>query len=588
MDLAAIESFIGVAAAAQASGPPFGDSPQRMEANRQLDSLRQAPERWEVGLKLFFGGSSDTSRFFGLTLVRSSMVPELRLEVKKTIREALMNWIHSAMQDTNRGLNYASTGKAYRVGNLPTYLLNNLVTVLTLCVKVEYPSSWPDAFDQLLQFGSTNFAGLDFSVRLLTDLDREVVTFEQGRSSEEIARNAAIKDAMRANGTTGDVVKLLCSSAVFLRSKVIEIAGEAEKLGRGNEFSGETPIKDFSGATVSQVNLLAKRCLRGLSTYITWVDINLVVHEAMNTIFQSLQDQVLCSAALSCVYSLVKKGMDPVLKVQLMQSVDILGVLRHVPTNIQASRNSFSQTTMADEDGAEHDEENHVEALGSVVDMILLELCGCWTKYEEMLANVKVGKGSGNAKGGKGNAAAGGGDAHQQQQPELSQGERDNLHEIAPVCASMMSTVMPLVMQIFSHEDMACSCTTLPGLSRLLQILKFQKQYADSLAPALSSPSLPWKDGPTPYFQVVDFLPTVLGTVYHQMQFQDDFEFDEEDDEDVTVIEVSEATPAMFLRTSFCLLCHLVCSFPSCMGQVHVGMCSCGTGMIQLNKTTRP
>ena len=537
MDLSQIESCISIAASANGIGN-FGDSSaQRIEANRQLDSLRQAPERWEVGLKLFFGGTSETSRFFGLTLVRSSITPELSMEVKKTIREALMNWIHSAMRDTNGDVAFFGTGKACHVGKLPAYLLNNLVTVLTLCVKVEYPSSWPDAFDQLLQFGSTNFVGLDFSVRLLTDLDREVVTYEQGRSSEEIARSAAIKDAMRANGTTGDVVKLLCSSAVFLRSKVIEIAGEAQKVGRGDEFNGDTPIEDFSGATVSQVHLLARRCLRGLSTYITWVDINLVVQNAMNTIFQCLQDQVLCSAALACVYSLVKKGMDPVLKVRLLQSIDILGVLRLVPTNVGANRNSFSQTTMADDDGADYDgEENHVETLGSVVDMILLELCGCWAKYEEMLTNVKSGKGSGNAKGGKGGGEA----QQQQQQPELNQEEREGLHGIASTCASMMSAVMPLVMQIFSHEDMVVSCTMLPSLSRLLQILKFQKQYAAQLAPTLSNPNLPWKEGTTPYFQVVNFLPTVLGTVYHQMQFRDDFQFDEEDDEDLAIIEVSD------------------------------------------------
>lgn len=538
MDFNQIEQFVAIAA----SGSGHAE-----EANRQLDLLRQAPERWEIGLKLFFGGSSETSRFFGLTLVRSTITRDLSLDVKKTIRETLMNWIHSAMQvqDSNGGADFAGTRNRCHVGKLPAYLLNNLVTVLTLCVKVEYPSSWPDAFDQLLQFGSTNFAGLDFSVRLLTDLDREVVTFEHGRSADEIARNAAIKDAMRANGTTGDVVKLLCSSAIFLRGKVIELAGEAKKMGPGHSFSGDMAIADFSGATVSQVNLLAKRCLRGLSAYITWVDINLVVNEAIHTIFQSLQDQVLCSAALSCVYSLIKKGMDPVSKVKLMQSIDILNVLRHVPTTIEAT-NDFSRSTLADEDGPDMmDEENHVEALGAVADMLLLELCGCWSKYEEMLVNMKGGGGGGSSKGGGKSSSTGGGGGAKSGVGEaldtsiLTQEDRESLHEVAPACAAMMASVMPLVMQIFSHGNMHCSSTALPSLSRLLHILKFQKQHADTLAPALSSTSLPWKDGNTPYFQVVAYLPAILSTVYTQMQFSENFEFDEENDEDMAVMEVS-------------------------------------------------
>ena len=79
--------------------------------------------------------------------------------------------------------------KGYYLGRLPAYLLNNLVTVITLCVKAEYPVSWPNAFEQLLQVSSANIAGLDFVVRFLTDLDREIVSF--GREEhEEIAQTA--------------------------------------------------------------------------------------------------------------------------------------------------------------------------------------------------------------------------------------------------------------------------------------------------------------------------------------------------------------------------------------------------------------
>ena len=63
------------------------------------------------------------------------------------------------------------------------------------------------------------------------------------------------------------------------------------------------------------------------------------------------------------------------------------------------------------------------------------------------------------------------------------------------------------------------------------------------LAPALSNPSLPWNEGPTSYFEVVNFLPVILSAIYRQMQFKDDFGFDEEDDDEVAIMEVGEEFP---------------------------------------------
>ena len=102
----------------------------------QIDELRQAPGRWEVGLKLFFASSSDTCRFFGLALVRDCIY-DSSYDVKKAIRVALVNWVHESIQSVTEIDNNAV--KPYYLGGLPAYLLNNLVTVITLCVKAEYP-----------------------------------------------------------------------------------------------------------------------------------------------------------------------------------------------------------------------------------------------------------------------------------------------------------------------------------------------------------------------------------------------------------------------------------------------------------------
>ncbi len=496
-----------------------------------------------MGLKLFFASSSDTCRFFGLALVRDC-INESSYDVKKAIREALVNWVHESIQSVAENDN--TTGKHYYLGRLPAYLLNNLVTVITLCIKAEYPQYWPNAFEQLLQVSSANIAGLDFTVRLLTDLDREIVSFEQGRNAEEITQTAEIKDAMRAGTATADIVKLLCSSAVFLRSKIISLADEYSKMGHGDHFHEQIVVQDFGGTTVSQVHSLAQSCLRGLASYIVWVDINLVVPEAVRVLFQSLNDQVLCTPALMCLHSLCKKGMDPVLKVRMLQSIDLISVLTHAHAAYSDSGGGNNKSNGSESpsrkpgfslstDGTTEvndDRKHRMEALGTLVDTILLELCGCWTKYEEMLVGAKS-TGSGKNSGQKPIAK-------NAELERSSQEDQKQLHEVAQTCSAMLRAVMPLCLHVFSEGEIDASVTVLPSLTRLLQILKFQKVHVEALRGIVTNPALPWQDGEVPYFQMIDYLPTMLSTVYHKMQHSDDFEFDEDDDDDIEVMEVSE------------------------------------------------
>ena len=129
-------------------------------------------------------------------------------------------------------------------------------------------------------------------------------------------------------------------------------------------------------------------------------------------------------------------------------------------------------------------------------------------------------------------------------EPERLSEEEQSFSMTLLLLAAMLQAVMPLCMHVFSQADIDVSVTVLPSLTRLLQILKFQKVHVEALSRAVSNPALPWVgagavEGAVPYFQMIDYLPTVLGTVYHKMQHADDFGFNEDDD-DVEVMEVSD------------------------------------------------
>jgi Exportin 1-like protein len=68
-------------------------------------------------------------------------------------------------------------------------------------IKLLFPESWPLAFSDLLAVGRESTAGLDLVVRVICDLEVEVVMFSEGRGKQEVIHNVLIKDAMRANET---------------------------------------------------------------------------------------------------------------------------------------------------------------------------------------------------------------------------------------------------------------------------------------------------------------------------------------------------------------------------------------------------
>jgi len=531
MDLAAVEEVIHLA---QLSGDE-----RKVAATRMLDTLRATEDRWDIGLQLFFKAGTDTGKFFGLSLVREYLDSSVAVDTRKAIREAMMEWIKNIIIIPETQAN----SKEIMPPRPPVYLINNVVSIVTLCVKHDFPEIWPSAFDEILELGNSCISGLDLTVRVLSDLDVEVVTsFSDGgtaassaapaennsqatrRQKEEQMHNTAIKDAMRAGDITRNIVHLLCKSAVYLRS---DTALHATR-GRGT------------------CNALSRRCLRCMSLFIGWIDVNLVISETLSTLYQSLQDGVLCAPALACLYELVKKGMDPLVKVYMINSIDIVPMLTRVPLGeIDPTEANFAD---------DEDEDRHVFELGMTIDMIALELIGVWGKYEELVL--------GDGKGAPPKAPS-----------TQAQDEAGRIHDVAPIAGRMLHNIVPLLIQVFGSEDSDIANTVLPALGKLVGVLKIQKANSERLPSAMaafiaaqpSSTSSSPKSGTNetaavqdsvPYLQVLDYFPSILGTIYRQIQYPADFEYDANDENDAEIMEVSVTGLAIYVCVYACF-CHV-------------------------------
>lgn len=351
--------------------------------------MRASPDRWSVGLRLFFESTGSVARFFGLSLVRdflslaSRKDPEVDIQVCQHIRESMFRFVHSVLDQSNTGL------------QLDRYIVNNLISILALCIVLEYPDRWPSAVDDLLALGSgeNNVNGLTFVVAVLSELNLEIVEFNSERSSHELQRNMAVKDRIRETVTADSLVQFLCATAMGAR-----------------QFGAP----DLSSAS-----------LRALAQFIGWFNVQLVVEKALPTIYQCIGDDYVGGAAAYCLFELVKKGMDPELKIQLVSSIGLVPAILSIQIQDDGSG------------GLMEDSKNPAQELGPVVDILVQELLGVC--------------------------------AH------------DNASEIGLIAADMLRALMPQLMILFSHSNNDVSSTVVDSLNKLVSILKAQASQLQSL-----------------------------------------------------------------------------------------------------------
>jgi len=457
------------------------ENPRKQHATQVLDQLRTAADRWNVGLRLFVEATDDTARFFGLSLVRNWLQSESDSlhspgadGSRGAIRGAMLHWVTSVLDEQQQPQ------------NVPVFLLNNAVSVLTLCVKRDFPVHWPTAFAELLQLGyKFGIPGIDLVTRVLVELEVEVVMFSEGRSKAEAAQNTLVKDTMRDTEVVQEVVVFLCRSAQHCIS-----ADRAD---------------------------LCASCLRSLAELMAWVDTVLVVQQALPTVYQlwqqyssntstgSSEDTRVClvrAACSRCLWELVKKGMDPVAKVLLLNTVGLVPLL----TSDSRVDALLSEGTAGGAGSATDDDETSEEAetelvqLGQLLDVLVVELFGCWCKYEDFL---------------------------QLRMSNQGQDASVELVEAVPLVVAFLQVLVPQLLRVFEHRRLKVSVAALPACQRLVAVLRQQLQRPDLLHHMQRLRSGEGgAGGVSAVFLAEDYLDALLSAVYRKSQFPADFDFD--------------------------------------------------------------
>lgn len=141
---------------------------------------------------------------------------------------------------------------------------------------------------------------VDFLIKVLGSLDEEMVSPAIPRGSDELVRNGEIKDAMRVE----DVKRM------------------------ANIWYN---ILYHMSITHPE---LAKRTLKLIGVYVTWIDVGLIVNQPfMSVLFDMLKADALNCSACHCLTMIVSKGMRAMDKLYLLQFLGIVDIMDQLNVN---------------------------------------------------------------------------------------------------------------------------------------------------------------------------------------------------------------------------------------------------------------
>lgn len=257
---------------------PNADALYRERAMVYFEQLKESQDAWEVCADALAKGiySDDHVKFFCLQVLEHQVKHRhaaLTAIQQQLVRETLMKWLQCQLMN-------AEPEKIF--------IRNKAAQVFALTFVMEYLTLWPKFFFDLLSLVGLNPNGVDIYLRTLMAIDAEVVDRNILHSPEETRRNTLIKDTMREQ-----CIPSLVESWFQILSTYQHTHPE-----------------------------LTCQCLEVVGAYVAWIDLNLIANERFVTLLLShMQVEDLREEACDCLFEIVNKGMDPVDKTKLVESL---------------------------------------------------------------------------------------------------------------------------------------------------------------------------------------------------------------------------------------------------------------------------
>ncbi|KAL4226182.1 hypothetical protein ACF0H5_014168 [Mactra antiquata] len=254
---------------------------ERNQALHYFEQLKQSPDGWKLCAQALTSGSyegNDNVKFFCLIVIEAYLrtrYKESNQEGHELIKSLIGSLLHVQAQKQDKG-----------------FLRNKVSQIISLAFVIDYPVRWLGFFTDLLHTLSIGHLAVDMYLRILLQIDSEVVDRDIVHTVQETERNIQIKDAMRDH------------SVLQLADSWLQIM---------NQYESTQPE-------------IVCMCLDVVGKYISWIDIGLIANDKfVPVIIRFMSNTLLRESACDCIHEIISKGMDPVAKTMLVESfTDVL------------------------------------------------------------------------------------------------------------------------------------------------------------------------------------------------------------------------------------------------------------------------
>ncbi|XP_016307635.1 exportin-T isoform X1 [Sinocyclocheilus anshuiensis] len=257
---------------------PNADACYRQRALVYFEQLKESLDGWEVCAEALAKGfySDDHVKFFCFQVLEHQIKfrhESLTAAQQQLIRETLMKWLQAQLMNVHPE---------------KPFIRNKAAQVLALTFVMEFLTLWPKFFFDILNLVGLNSNGVDIYLRTLMAIDAEVVDRDILHSSEETRRNILIKDTMREQ----------CIPALV---------------------ESWFQILQTYQHTHSE---LTCQCLEVVGAYVSWIDLNLIANDRfVNLLLSHMSIEELREEACDCLFEIINKGMEPVDKTKLVETL---------------------------------------------------------------------------------------------------------------------------------------------------------------------------------------------------------------------------------------------------------------------------
>ncbi|KAG0254528.1 pre-tRNA nuclear export protein [Actinomortierella ambigua] len=281
---------------------PSADLALKQQATQYCEQVKASPDGWQSCLALFVREpkSAPETRLFCLQVIEEVLMFRIN-----TLDESRIHYLRQTFMEYIRR-EFVKDGVNNTLSSEPPYLKNKFAHSVALLFRQTYLKSWPTFFTEMLSMiaplpntaGKSNMRMVDLFLRVLMSIDEEVVNTLTHRTmtKEENALNIDIKDRMREQ----DVPQLAAAWYELL----------AEYKDRSPEF--------------------AEFLLRIVGVYVAWIDITLIVNEKFVSLIYGFLNTPMRSAAAECLTDVIKKGMKPLDKLELISILSVVNVLQQI------------------------------------------------------------------------------------------------------------------------------------------------------------------------------------------------------------------------------------------------------------------